>query len=207
MVSKMNELIKIEQREGIETVNARELHEFIESKQDFSTWIKARIEKYEFIEGTDYVRLHKKMEANNATQIDYFLTMEMAKELSMVENNAKGKEARRYFIDVEKKAKALATKPLSQMDMLRQMFNAYEDQEKRLAQIEAKLETSQNDFYTIAGYCSLRGLKIDVTKANMLGRKASKLSREYSYEIGKANDPRFGTVGTYHLDILSQVIE
>lgn len=46
---------------AVETVSARELHEFLESKQDFSTWIKNRIEKYEFVENADYL-LHKFME-------------------------------------------------------------------------------------------------------------------------------------------------
>ena len=65
----MNELIKLNEQtinnEMVQTVNARELHAFLESKQDFSTWIKNRIEKYGFVENQDFVRFHKKMEANN----------------------------------------------------------------------------------------------------------------------------------------------
>jgi len=105
-------------------------------------------------------------------------------------------------------------KPQSSLDILSQMVKALQDQEKkqienenRLKQIEAKIETSQNDFYSMAGYCSLRGLKVDTSMANMLGRKATKLSNEYGYEIGHVSDPRFGKVNTYHLDILSQVID
>lgn len=85
-------------------VNARELHAFLESKQDFSTWVKSRIFDYGFQENQDFVRLHKKMEANNATLIEYHITLDMAKELSMVERNEKGKQARRYFIAMEKQA-------------------------------------------------------------------------------------------------------
>ena len=50
----MKDLIKIEERDGIETVNARELHSFLESKQEFAHWIKNRIAKYGFIEGEDF---------------------------------------------------------------------------------------------------------------------------------------------------------
>ena len=89
--------------DAIPTVNARDLHGFLESKQDFSTWIKSRISKYNFTEGVDFVRFHKKMEANNATIIEYHLTMDMAKELSMVERTERGRQARQYFIDCEKK--------------------------------------------------------------------------------------------------------
>jgi MinD superfamily P-loop ATPase len=69
--SQIEVLIKINQsninNESIQTVNARELHCYLESKQDFSTWIKKRIKDYGFIENIDFVRFHKKMEANNAT--------------------------------------------------------------------------------------------------------------------------------------------
>ena len=68
-----------------ETVNARDLHSFLESKQDFSTWIKNRLQDFE--ENIDYIRFHKKMEANNANMIEYFLTIETAKHLAMLERN------------------------------------------------------------------------------------------------------------------------
>jgi phage anti-repressor protein len=96
--------------DDVNAVNARELWEKLEVKTDFSDWIKARIEKYEFVEGIDFCRFLKKKEANNATMTDYFISLDMAKELSMVENNAQGKIARRYFIACEKQAKSKAKK-------------------------------------------------------------------------------------------------
>jgi phage anti-repressor protein len=56
---------------------------------DFSTWIKARIEKYEFVQEVDFVRLHKIVDGENKgfQPIEYFISLDMAKELSMVENN------------------------------------------------------------------------------------------------------------------------
>ena len=78
----MNELIKLQPQtingNAVETVSARELHAFLESKQDFSTWIKNRIEKYGFVENQDFVVFHKKMEANNATMIEYYITLDIA---------------------------------------------------------------------------------------------------------------------------------
>ena len=86
----MNELISLQPHDTlIQAVNARELHAFLQSRQDFSTWIKNRIADYDFVENQDFVRSHKKMEANNATLIDYYITLDMAKELSMVERNEK----------------------------------------------------------------------------------------------------------------------
>ena len=84
----------------VQTVNARELHSFLESRQDFSTWIKARIEQYGFVENSDYL-LHSFMEqlpSGAKQKIDYHITIDMAKELAMVERNDKGREARKYFI-------------------------------------------------------------------------------------------------------------
>ena len=76
----------------ITAVNARDLWKFLESKQDFSTWIKRRIEKYEFIEGQDYL-LHKFVEqlpSGAKHCIEYLISLDMAKELAMVENNERG---------------------------------------------------------------------------------------------------------------------
>ena len=104
----MNELIKIESKEigneSVQTVNARELHAFLQSKQDFSTWIKNRIEQYGFVENQDFILLHKKMEQVSGAKhlIEYHITLDMAKELAMVERNDKGKQARQYFITCEK---------------------------------------------------------------------------------------------------------
>ncbi len=52
---------------------------------------------------------------------------------------------------------------------------------------------------------SLRGIRVDVNRANMYGRKASKLSKEYGYDVTKTQDPRFGTVNMYHVDILKDI--
>lgn len=109
--STMGNLIPFAQRfiAGISTrtVSARKLHEFLGSKQDFSTWIKARIKQYSFEENTDYLlTLHKTGELKTRGlqgKTEYFLTIDMAKELAMVERNEKGKQARRYFINCEKK--------------------------------------------------------------------------------------------------------
>lgn len=92
-------------------VNARDLHNFLQVGRDFATWMKDRIAEYEFSEGEDFVLVHqkggiKKGRGGDRRSIDYFLTLEMAKELAMVEKNDKGREARRYFIECERRAKA-----------------------------------------------------------------------------------------------------
>lgn len=101
----MEELIKITESNGKKAVNARDLHEFLESKKDFSSWIKDRIERYDFVENEDYVVLLPKVGEQTGrgghNKIEYALSMDAAKELSMVEGNKKGYQARRYLIERE----------------------------------------------------------------------------------------------------------
>ena len=110
----MNELIKIEKSnvggDLIDTVNARDLHGFLESRQDFSDWIKNRIQQYGFVEGVDYL-IHKFTDnpLGGRPTIDYHITVDMAKELAMVERNEKGRQARQYFIECERRLKQPAT--------------------------------------------------------------------------------------------------
>ena len=112
----MNELIKLQPQtingNAVETVSARELHTFLEVGRDFSTWIKDRISKYEFVENTDYIMLPKTGELENKGlqgKIEYFVTLDMAKQLAMVENNEKGMQVRKYFIECEKKLNSTTT--------------------------------------------------------------------------------------------------
>lgn len=97
----------------VQTVNARELHEFLGVGKVFAAWIQDRIQQYEFVEGVDYVvTVSKTGIRKNVTQKDYFITLDMAKELSMVERNAKGKQARQYFIQCERVAKSPNNNPM-----------------------------------------------------------------------------------------------
>lgn len=90
--------------ESISLVDARILHEFLDVGKNFPAWIKGRISQYGFVEGQDYLLTFSKTgERKNVKVNHYHLTLDMAKELSMVERNAKGRQARRYFIDCEKK--------------------------------------------------------------------------------------------------------
>jgi phage anti-repressor protein len=106
-----NELIPVYQNEKQERlVDARELHEFLEVGRDFTTWIKDKINKYDFIENYDYaVTLTKTGERQNVIKHDYILKLDMAKEVAMVENNERGKQVRRYFIEVEKRYREIKT--------------------------------------------------------------------------------------------------
>lgn len=129
----MNELINIKviqkdfNGDKKRFVNARELHKWLGVGRDFSNWIKDRIEKYDFTEDLDYfiaiAKFGDGLKSNKTGKIidaktgkvvakEYILSVDMAKELAMVENSDIGKKVRKYFIRVEndfKKVMKIAT--------------------------------------------------------------------------------------------------
>jgi len=97
--------------------DGRDLHQFLEVGKRFASWITERIEKYGFEENQDFALVSQNGEikegrGGDRRSKDYHLSLDMAKELSMVENNEKGRQARRYFIEMEKQALAAAGQPV-----------------------------------------------------------------------------------------------
>ena len=112
----MKELIKIQTNEvGENCVSARELHEGLGNKRQFTDWIKQRITRYSFEENIDYIKVSlvsqnceiKTGRGGDTKSVDYIITVDMAKELCMVENNELGRKFRKYFIEAEKKLKEI----------------------------------------------------------------------------------------------------
>ena len=108
----MNELIKLQPQtingNAVEMVSARELHEFLGNGDMFANWIKHRVEKYGFVENQDFISFlvaTKKPNGGRPSQ-EYYITLDMAKQLAMVENNEKGMQVRKYFIECEKQLNA-----------------------------------------------------------------------------------------------------
>lgn len=93
--------------EKVNTVNARELHNQLQVVTKFAEWIKNRIKKYGFVENQDFIKVSKNLETSKGYCIEYFITIDMAKELCMVENNEQGRIARQYFIEKEKELRQL----------------------------------------------------------------------------------------------------
>jgi anti-repressor protein len=96
----MNELIPIKYNNDRQTVTGRNLHEFLEVESNYTTWFK-RMTEYGFTEGTDFIPFSE--ESNGGRPSDnHQLTIEMAKEICMLQRTDKGKQARQYFIELEK---------------------------------------------------------------------------------------------------------
>ena len=130
----MDGLIKITKSNidgaDVNSVNAREIYNFLGVKSRFNDWIKNRLS--DFLIGEDYIIVTKNLvtEAN-----DIFVTLDTAKHISMLERNEKGREARQYFIDVEKKTTQLLI-PQNPMEALELFFNVSKEQESRIVKLE-----------------------------------------------------------------------
>ncbi len=151
----MSDLITIYNTEmggtGIKSVNARDLHIFLEVGKVFGAWMAGRIKKYNFVENEDYVCFPKRESGTDKgiaargghNKKDYHLSIDMAKELAMVEKTDKGKEARQYFIECEKKLmnnESAQLKALSDPVKLRDLLIDYSG---RLADMEKATEENR----------------------------------------------------------------
>ena len=202
----MNELIKLNEQtinnEMVQTVNARELHAFLESKQEFTNWIKNRIEKYGFIKDSDFLIILSKTPNGGRPSQEYYITLDMAKELAMVERNEKGKQARQYFIECERKLREIVkpqpAQPIGEVeDKLRAIAFALDRSSLSDVAKETYIITSAE---TLTGvYLGYRPKIEQVTYSakeigDMLGMSANRVGR-----IANAHGLKTEEYGSYYL--------
>ena len=142
----------------INSVNAREIYDYLGlAKGQFSRWIKTAIEKYDFIQNEDFLSIDTDVEGVK----DYIVTLDMAKELCMVSNTEKGKEARKYFIEFEKQGKNLINQQSQEIQLLQGMLNTISKMDNRVTELEqtrrlenwqelALIEAKNKKVYSIA---------------------------------------------------------
>jgi len=80
-------------------------------------------------------------------------------------------------------------------------------QDEAIKTLASKIGTYPTDYFTIAGYASIRGLKVDIRQVNRLEQKAMRLSQDYGIMTGKVTDLDLGDFNTYQLDILDEVFD
>ena len=172
----MNELINVRNENGELLVSARELHKGLEVKSRFNDWINNRIKKYDLIEDIDYTKIL--VECNRGQNVyDFVLKIDCAKELSMVENNEKGKQIRRYFIECEKKLKQVALPSYQIQDPIERAKAWIKEQEERqkLA-LEIEIQKPKVEYHDTV----LKSQKLISTTdvAKVLGMSARKLNEK-----------------------------
>ena len=194
------ELIKITTNEsGVNCVSARELHEGLEVKRDFTTWIKGRITKYNFEENTDFTIMNLAHQNGGASwggsnKLDYIITVDMAKELCMVENNDLGRKFRKYFIACEKKLQEMQQpKQMSDMEILSRAVLISQEQIKQLtAELTEKTEFIDdiNDCFTFTQISQLNRQLLKDRKDIVLSTATlNKVAAELCIPVNKIDNP------------------
>ena len=169
-----NELVPVYVTDkGEKVVNGRELHKVLQSKQDFSTWVKVRLKECDAVENIDYDRFHKKMEANNATVIEYIIKLVTAKEIAMLERNKKGKEVRRYFIRIEEKYKSQQAPPLTLKERIQTIAQGTAELYERVEGVEGRIEELENTMNLDYGRQRRLEKAVNKTVIEVLGGKES----------------------------------
>lgn len=184
---------------GIKVINARELHAYVvqEAKggqkgEDFSNWIK-RMLNYGFEKDKDYIikeynykgdEIFSESDNQHVSKREFGLTLDCAKEIAMIQNNDKGREARKYFIECEKKIKSPSM--MSKLELARWIVAAEEENE-RLKQINNENNSVIQELSPKAEYADevLRSESSILTNviAKELGMSAVTLNRKL-HELG-----------------------
>lgn len=214
-------MIQISEHNGEQMVDARELHSFLEVGKMFANWIKDRIDRYGFTEGVDYVVLDglPKLASEPHNKRDYAITLDMAKELAMLERNEKGKEARRYFIECERKLKEVQ-QPMDELEMMAAMIKSQLEQRASMRALESTVNTLSekiaavedhiridHEFVTVSGFLALtkaQATPVEVVKA--IGMEAARYCRQNGIPISQIPSAKWGKVNAYPKDVLEVII-
>lgn len=141
----MNELIKVKINEqGSQVVSARDLHAFLENSDNVNTWFKRQSERAMLEEGLDFIAILQQSNGGRPNQ-DYAINLSAAKEISMLNGGIKGKQARQYFIECEKKLTQQFQIPSSFADALRLAADTQEKLE--IAEKSIKENKPKVDFF------------------------------------------------------------
>lgn len=148
-LSQFNLITKKINNETVNLISAREVWQRLKVKTKFADWIKSRIEKYEFIPNVDFIVSKKKETINTIYEgakvaIEYYITIDMAKELCMLENNSIGREFRKFFIQCQKELSLLAKQRYIQIENRKDLTHTIKD-----------IYTPNDRFYVYSNYTKL----------------------------------------------------
>lgn len=189
-----NELVPVyETSTGEKVVYGSELHAVLEVKTPYKDWSTRRLNDIDAIENEDF-QAAQICAPSGQTKKDHIIKLDSAKEMAMLERNEKGKQVRRYFIQVEKKYKEkLKPKiPQTYLEALKELVAVEEEKER----LQLELDRSK-DWYSIKRVAALNG----VSWKAFDWRKLKKVGEQKGYEVRKIFDANYGEVNTYHREV------
>lgn len=163
----MNEMIKITTNENMEpVVSGRDLHEFLEVKTAYKDWFP-RMTEYGFVEGVDFCSILSESTGGRPAT-DHAIKLDMAKELAMIQRTDKGKQARQYFIQIEKEHNS------PEKIMARALIYA----EQKIANLETKVAEDRPKV--------LFAEAVSASHTSILIGDLAKLLKQNGYDTGRA---------------------
>lgn len=203
MKNNIKQMLPIENKAGQQAVNARHLYQWLGVKKDFSNWMKAQIARCDLVELVDYQAFAQKVECQNGVgytmRTDYALSINAAKEISMMSQTEKGKEARRYFIECERIAKEIkpmlasyqiedpierAKKWIEEQEERKKLEHECQEQQLLIEQKDARLELQKKELIEAAPKVTFYDDVLQSTDtmtttqvAKSIGMDANKLNR------------------------------
>ena len=223
-----NSLVPVyETDKGEKVVYGSELHKILEVKSPYREWYQRRFKDCDAVENQDFQGVEISTPSGQH-KIDHIILLDTAKEMAMLERNEKGKEVRRYFIEVEKRYKSIQEKPMTQAELVLWSAQQLVEQERRMAALEektvgledhgkevdkrldeldARTTTRPQVYYTIAGYWKQMRKPITRQEAAALGKKATLVCKAVGAVKRSVDDERFGSVGSYPVNVLKMVYE
>lgn len=174
----MNDLIPIQDNDGAQAVHGRDLHAFLEVGAEYRHWFP-RMVAYGFEEGEDYAVKNDRVQDSLGREreaLNHILTLDMAKELSMIQRTERGKQARQYFIECERRARApkIDASQITRMELIQIAMNAETERlalEAKNKELEPKAD-AYDDFIDAVGKYNIGAV------AKMLGKGQNWLFRE-----------------------------
>ncbi|QRZ34748.1 antA/AntB antirepressor family protein [Lactococcus lactis] len=181
----MNQLITITQNENNDqVVSGRELHEFLGVKTRYNDWFEDMV-KYGFTENVDFIGFTEKRvkPQGGRPSVDHALKLDMAKEISMIQRNEKGKQARQYFIEVEKELKQQLL-PLTLDQQIAAIATGYGSVKEELVEVKDRVSDLEENAPLSAGEYNYIGSRINQRVAEV-ARGYGKITREQRGKLFK----------------------
>lgn len=170
-----NVVIPLTENDGVQAVMGRDLHAFLEVKERYNDWFPRMVD-YGFSAGQDFTETSVKPNGAGRPRIDHIVSLDMAKEISMIQRTDKGKQARQYFIECERRAKqpTINGAELTRMELIQIAMNA----ETERLQLEAKNKELEPKADAYDEFIDATGKYNIGTVAKMFGKGQNWLFRE-----------------------------
>jgi len=196
----MKQLVKVTEQDGQQLVDARELWKYLEVKSDFNNWFKNYVNDFGFIEDQDFTVLvnNYKNSKGGRPSKDYALQLSMAKELAMLQRSDKGKQARLYFIEMEKIAKDKTPKNFPAA------LRALADKVEELERVELEKKEIRIILDSESEWSSIKRME-SAYLMDFLWTPLKQYSKKHGYDIKKVFDQNYGKVNSYHKEVWEAV--